>query len=238
MPRKALSYNGTELGSSHPPMAMHSRHMPTRIILAVTLLASLPMTAWAAAHETRQEMIERGKILTFACIGCHGIRGYNIPYPSYNVPKVAGQNRAYLLDALEDYRDGERDFPTMEAEARSMTIHELKEIAMYFASLRGHVKTRTPIYNRHEAKLGAKLVTTCAACHGLHGIAVAPEFPDLAGQYPSYLERALEEYKHGLRKNAIMNAMAHGLTHREIVDIANYFASQKGPLGQIPGAGG
>jgi cytochrome c553 len=33
-----------------------------------------------------------------------------------------------------------------------------------------------------------------------------------------------------------MNGMAASLTHREIVEIANYFASQKGPLGQIPGA--
>jgi cytochrome c553 len=204
--------------------------------LVALFLALLPSYTLAAARETRQEMIERGKILTFACIGCHGIRGYNIPYPSYNVPKVAGQNRAYLLAALEDYRDGLREFPTMVAETRSMTNHELKEIAYYFASLRGHVKTRTPIYSRSEAKRGAKLVSTCAACHGLHGIAVAPEFPDLAGQYPSYLERALEEYKHGLRKNAIMNGMAASLTHREIVEIANYFASQKGPLGQIPGA--
>lgn len=214
--------------------SMHRRR--SLLATAVCLFAFAPAVAWGGAHETRQEMIERGNILTFACIGCHGIRGYNIPYLNYNVPKVAGQNRAYLLAALEDYRDGLRDFPTMEAEARSMTVHELKEIAAYFASLRGHVKTRTPIYSRHEARLGAKLVSTCAACHGLHGIAVAPEFPDLAGQYPSYLERALEEYKHGQRKNAIMNGMAAPLTHREIVEIANYFASQKGPLGQIPGA--
>ncbi len=199
-------------------------------------LLSLSASALAAPHETRQEMIERGKTLTFACIGCHGIRGYNIPYPNYNVPKIAGQNRAYLLAALKDYRDGLRQFPTMVAETRAFTKHELREIATYFASLRGRVKTRTPIYSRSEAKRGAKLVSTCAACHGLHGIAVAPEFPDLAGQYPSYLERALEEYKHGLRKNAIMNGMASSLTHREIVEIANYFASQKGPLGQIPGA--
>ncbi len=203
--------------------------------LATLCLALLSTSALAAVHSTRQAMIERGKILTFACIGCHGIRGYNIPYPNYNVPKVAGQNRAYLLAALEDYRDGLRRFPTMVAETRSMTTHELKEIALYFASLRGHVKTRTPTYNRRAAKHGAALVSTCAACHGLHGIAVAPEFPDLAGQYPSYIKRALEEYKHGLRKNAIMNGMAAPLTHREIVEIANYFASQKGPLGQIPG---
>ena len=179
--------------------------------------------------------IAQGKLLTYTCIGCHGMRGFEVTYPFYNIPKVAGQNRTYLFDALMDYRKGERDFPTMKAQARSMTVPELRDIAAYFASLRGQVKTRLPLFSRAKARLGAKLITTCAACHGKHGLSVSPQFPDLASQYPSYLVRALEEYKTGERKNAIMNAMAANLTHREMIDIANYFASQPGPLGQIPG---
>ncbi len=191
--------------------------------------------AFAKSNNDQAREIAQGKMLTYTCIGCHGMRGFEVTYPFYNIPKVAGQNRAYLFDALMDYRKGERDFPTMKAQARSMTVPELREIAAYFASLRGQVKTRLPLFSQAKARAGAKLITTCAACHGEHGLSVSPEFPDLAGQYPSYLIRALEEYKTGERKNAIMNSMAANLSHQEMVDIANYFASQHGPLGQIPG---
>ncbi len=203
-------------------------------LIFLVLVAAAPAFAHAVARSRHLSEIARGRMLTFTCIGCHGLRGIDVTYPFYNVPKVAGQNRQYLYHALMDYRRNLREFPTMRAQAHSMTIHDLSDIATYFASLRGQVTTRTPLYSRSEAQAGAKLITTCAACHGLHGIAVAPEFPDLAGQYPSYLVRALEEYQSGQRKNAIMNSMAAHLSHRDMVDIANYFASQKGPLGQLP----
>ncbi|MHB1543174.1 MAG: c-type cytochrome [Gammaproteobacteria bacterium] len=202
--------------------------------LLLVLAIVFPSRVHAAVSTRRLSEIARGRMLTFTCIGCHGLRGIEVTYPFYNVPKVAGQNRLYLFNALMDYRKNLRNFPTMRAQAQSMTVRDLRDIAAYFASLRNQVHPRTPLFNRSEAKAGAKMITTCAACHGLHGIAVAPEFPDLAGQYPSYLVRALKEYQTGLRKNAIMNSMAANLTHRDMVDIANYFASQKGPLGQIP----
>lgn len=205
-----------------------------KIGLLLVLGLVLPLRANAMTSSRRLAEIARGRMLTFTCIGCHGLRGIDVTYPFYNVPKVAGQNRQYLFNALMDYRKDLRNFPTMRAQAHSMTVRDLRDIAAYFASLRNHVHTRTPLFSSSRAKAGAKLITTCAACHGEHGIAVAPEFPDLAGQYPSYLVRALEEYQKGLRKNAIMNSMAANLTHRDMVDIANYFASQKGPLGQIP----
>ena len=52
---------------------------------------------------------------------------------------------------------------------------------------------------------------TCAACHGADGNADTPAqslYPRLAGQYHDYLARALHEYKHGERKNAIRAGMA------------------------------
>ena len=30
------------------------------------------------------------------CLGCHGIPGYQNVYPTYKVPRIAGQNEAYL----------------------------------------------------------------------------------------------------------------------------------------------
>jgi len=52
-------------------------------------------------------------------------------------------------------------------------------------------------------------------------------FPNLAGQYPDYLEAALKHYKSGKRKNAIMQGQVANLEPKAMMDLAAYFASQK-----------
>ena len=79
-----------------------------------------------------------------------------------------------------------------------------------------------------DADAGRKKSAPCAACHGQNGISASPEFPNLAGQYPDYLERALTHYKNGKRKNPIMTAQVANLSHKDIMDLAAYFSSQKG----------
>ena len=79
-----------------------------------------------------------------------------------------------------------------------------------------------------DAEAGRKKSTACAACHGANGISASPEFPNLAGQYPDYLQSALTHYKNGKRKNPIMTAQVANLTPKDIMDLAAYFSSQKG----------
>jgi cytochrome c553 len=56
-------------------------------------------------------------------------------HPTYHVPKVGGQNAEYILAALKDYRDGKRQFPTMQAQARSLTEQDMADIAAFFESV-------------------------------------------------------------------------------------------------------
>ncbi|MBL8482772.1 MAG: cytochrome c [Rhodocyclaceae bacterium] len=81
-----------------------------------------------------------------------------------------------------------------------------------------------------DASRGKELSAPCAACHGADGNSVAPDFPRLAGQYETYLFRALQDYKWGARKNAIMAGQVEKLEKRDMADLAAYFASQQGPL--------
>jgi cytochrome c553 len=67
----------------------------------------------------------------------------------------------------------------------------------------------------------------CSACHGPHGNSLTSAFPKLAGQGAAYIVMQLHEFKHGLRKNAIMQAMASSLTHAEMKAVAAYFSAQK-----------
>ena len=79
-----------------------------------------------------------------------------------------------------------------------------------------------------DADVGRKKSAPCAACHGANGVSPSPEFPNLAGQYPDYLQTALTHYKNGKRKNPIMQAQVANLTAKDIVDLAAYYSKQKG----------
>ena len=79
-----------------------------------------------------------------------------------------------------------------------------------------------------DAEAGRKKSTPCAACHGANGVSPSPEFPNLAGQYPDYLQTALTHYKNGKRKNPIMQAQVANLSPKDMLDLSAYFSSQKG----------
>ena len=67
------------------------------------------------------------------CIGCHGIPGYKTAYPNvYHVPKIAGQQPAYIVAALKAYKSGERSHPSMRGIATSLSEEEMKELADFY----------------------------------------------------------------------------------------------------------
>ena len=76
-----------------------------------------------------------GKVKAYTCTGCHGIEGYKNTYPNYHVPKLAGQNAAYVESALKAYRAGDRDHSTMNLQSESLSDEDIADIAAWFASL-------------------------------------------------------------------------------------------------------
>ena len=79
-----------------------------------------------------------------------------------------------------------------------------------------------------DAEAGRKKSTPCAVGHGANGVSPSGDFPNLAGQYPDYLEKALTHYKNGKRKNPIMQGQVTTLSNKDILDLAAFFSSQKG----------
>ena len=68
-----------------------------------------------------------------ACVDCHGPGG-NAPIdPSY--PKIGGQSEAYLVNALTGYKNGDREHPTMQAQAQSFSDADIADIAAFLSSL-------------------------------------------------------------------------------------------------------
>lgn len=106
--------------------------MTTRRALggAVVVLGTLLGTAAQAAGDP-----EEGRYKAQTCLGCHGVADYGNVYPSYKVPKLGGQHAEYIISALEAYKSGQREHPTMQAQARALSEQDMQDIAAYFASI-------------------------------------------------------------------------------------------------------
>ena len=103
-----------------------------RSVLSVVLVAAFACfasTAFAKGDPAK------GKLEVYSCHGCHGVTGYMSVYPEYHVPRIAGQNEQYIIDALKEYKSGARKFPTMNAQANSLSEDQIENIAAYLSSL-------------------------------------------------------------------------------------------------------
>jgi cytochrome c553 len=76
---------------------------------------------------------EAGKIKANTCTGCHGIPNYQNTYPTYHVPRIAGQNKEYLVTALHAYKSGERKHKTMSLQAEALSDQDIEDIAVYLS---------------------------------------------------------------------------------------------------------
>jgi cytochrome c553 len=78
-----------------------------------------------------------------------------------------------------------------------------------------------------DAAAGQAKAITCAACHGVDGNSLNPEWPSLAGQHESYIVKQLQAFKSGARQNVLMSGQAMALSDQDMADLAAYFAGQK-----------
>lgn len=91
------------------------------------------LLAMGSAHATGDKA--NGRKLIYTCNGCHGVPGTSNAYPQYPVPKIAGQNEQYIVNALHEYQSGDRTHPTMMAQAQSLSEQNIEDIAAYLSSL-------------------------------------------------------------------------------------------------------
>ena len=84
------------------------------------------------------------------------------------------------------------------------------------------------VFSAGNAAEGQKKSAVCHACHGPNGQSVLPIYPNLGGQQQTYLEKTLNEFRSGVRKNPIMNGFAANLSDTDIEDPSAWYASQQG----------
>lgn len=104
------------------------KRLPTIIVIAASALAD-GVLAQAPAGDA-----SRGRERVQMCQGCHGIEGWRTAFPEvYHVPRLAGQHAAYLAAALQAYRSGARNHPSMRAIAATLSDQEIADLAAYYA---------------------------------------------------------------------------------------------------------
>jgi cytochrome c553 len=169
---------------------------------------------------------ERGAVVAQTCTGCHGMPGYYNAQPAYHVPRLGGQNADYIEVALQGYRRGTRGHETMQAQASTLSDQDIADVAAYFESFEGEAQTGRARASEEKIEAGRAKAATCVACHGPEGVAAAPQWPNLAGQYENYLQVALESYKNGDRIDLVMNPLMAPLDAQSIEELAAFFAAQ------------
>jgi cytochrome c553 len=77
-----------------------------------------------------------------------------------------------------------------------------------------------------DADAGQGKAAICAACHGADGNSVVPNWPKIAGQHASYLERQLGLIKGGSRPVPEMAGIVISLSDQDMADVAAWFSAQ------------
>ena len=138
------------------------------------------------------------------CAACHGINGQS---RSPMVPNLAAQQKGYLVNQLQDYRDRSRSnlygVQYMWGMAGPLKDDQIDELANYFSKqppVKGvNVNADNPKLARgkeiFEKGIPDQGVIQCNSCHGQKGEGVAT-FPRLAGQKPYYLIQQLNVWQH------------------------------------------
>ncbi len=104
-------------------------------------------------------------------------------------------------------------------------------VAQNTVVLNGTADDLRPLFvNDEDLADGKRIVeSSCAGCHGAHGVSESPGVPNLAGQRPAYLYRELRAYQSGARGDSAMNNAVKFLNDDALVKVAAYFASLEPP---------
>jgi len=166
------------------------------------------------------------------CSSCHGPGGRST---SSTFPRLAGQQKDYLIAQLKAFRDHSRADPHaktyMWGMAARLSDPLIDGIAAYYASQ--PPVPGTPDTSRQAAAgrtiytegISAQSVPACLGCHGEHAEGNAA-IPRLAGQHSAYIGRQLAAFASTARANEIMHETSKTLTAEQIGDVADYVANQ------------
>jgi len=165
--------------------------------------------------------VDAGQQRATMCLSCHGPDGNST---TSNIPSLAGQKPAYIVNQLRAFRSGARQGGMMNNMAKGLSNDEINNLAAFFASLKNK---SVGSQERELISEGKRLASgMCFGCHGMNAVGMGVT-PRLAGQQPKYLVKQLRDFKNKTRKNPMMGSIASGFSDDEIKALAEYMSSLK-----------
>lgn len=163
------------------------------------------------------------------CAGCHGADGNSI---ATTFPKLAGQQKVYLLRELKDYKSGKRVSEIMAPLVATLSDDDLSNLAAYYAKQKaapgvvGDAKLLSVGKNLYLKGNSKTDVPSCDSCHEEDGSG-SGKFPRVAGQHVDYALDQFRLYATGKRTNGsrVMQAVAERMSEEETRAVAEYMAS-------------
>lgn len=102
--------------------------MKSRPWVVASAIAMLAVGADVAAADANL-----GRDIAANCANCHGTDGRS----RGGVPSLAGQDKAYIVQQMKDFRDGKRASTIMQQLAKGYSDAQIEAAAAYFAAQRG-----------------------------------------------------------------------------------------------------
>ena len=137
------------------------------------------------------------------CAACHGHQGEGMVV--LNAPKISGQSEWYLRKQLENYKSGLRgshkdDIYGQQMAPMSMVLFNDTAIDNVIAHIQTFPDNPAPKTIEGDIESGKKTYAVCAYCHGGNAQGTkAMNAPRMAGMTDWYLQRQLQNFKHGIR---------------------------------------
>jgi cytochrome c553 len=157
------------------------------------------------------------------CFACHGANG-NSQNPDY--PILAGQSWRYIYIQLKDFKEGRRADPVMSPMTADLSRDDMIALGNFFAA-----QKPSPIDFKADGarvEIGRKIsdAVLCPMCH-LGGFVGQNEIPRVAGQYPQYVRKQLQDFKAKRRTNDAgnMTSVAGTLSDDDIENLSHYIAN-------------
>ena len=157
------------------------------------------------------------------CFGCHGPDG-NSQSPDY--PILAGQSWRYIYIELKDFKEGRRSDPQMSPMVADLSRDDMIDLGNFFAAQKQLPIKITVDPAKVEAGRKTSDAVLCPMCH-LGGFVGQNEIPRVAGQWPQYIKKQLEDFKAKRRTNDAgnMTSVAGTLSDSDIENLSQYIAN-------------
>jgi cytochrome c553 len=173
-----------------------------------------------------------------ACARCHDTR--DAPPIGEHVPRLGGQSREYIAEALRQYRDGVRESGFMEPVAADLRSAEIDALADFYAALESPPRAPEPVggdvaRGRELAEQGEADadIPACDVCHSRDAL---PVYPRLDGQPAAYLAQQLTLWREGRRDASdlgrVMAVIGRRLDAEQVRDVAAYYAQRQGRVSE------